>query len=432
VPTLPVDHPLRAELNAEVHARPPESLPIPGRVSYLATFADGSMREAEWAHLGALARRHGVDLPARPVNHFSRDFGAFRLKFERHTEFARYVVIVPGEDAEPFASTALQRVAPEWVAAIPGSLVVSAHAVLVAAEHDDRRSNWDQLSLRLFDGHSLVGADIGDGVATAVTDFLVGPDGFSRVLVYDRGMSPRQAGRMLQRLFEIDTYRIMALLALPVARDVLPFLLRCEGELSELTAALTTATEQDEHGLFERLTRLEAAVENVIASNDYRFSAAAAYYELVQRRIAELREIRIQGLPPFQEFTERRLAPAMSTCRTAMARQDSLSERVARANQLLSTRVGISRERQNQALLESMDRRAEAQLRLQQTVEGLSVAAITYYVIGLVGYGAKGLHALGVNLDPEVAMGVSIPVVAGLVWLVVHRVREHVTAHAAR
>jgi uncharacterized membrane-anchored protein len=430
VPVLPTDHPLRAELSAEVHARPPEQLPVPGRVSYLGMYADASTRAAEWTHLLALAARHGVALPSRPVTHFSRDFGPFRLKFERHTELARYVFIVAGAGGEPFSSTALDAVPSDWIAALPGRLLVAQHAVLLPAEGDDLRPNWDSLSARAFDGNPLVGADIGDGIATAVTDFRVRADGFGRVLVYDRGMQPRQAGRMLQRLFEIDSYRLLALLALPVARDVLPFLLECENELSALTAALTTATEQDEPALFGRLTRLEASVENVIAANDYRFGAAMAYYELVQRRIDELRELRIQGLQTFREFTERRLAPAMNTCRTAMQRQESLSARVARANQLLSTRVGISRERQNQALLESMDRRAEAQLRLQQTVEGLSVAAITYYVVGLVGYLAKALKGAGMPIDAELAVGASIPVVALGTWYLTRRVRKRLEARS--
>lgn len=428
VPTLPTDHPLRGELNAEVHARPPELLQVPQRISYVGMFADADAREAEWAHLAELAQRHGVYLPPRPVNHFSRDFGAFRLKYERHTEFARYVFIVAGEDATPFESTALDRVPAEWVARLPGTLLIASHAALVAAPGDDRRPNWEALAAQVFDGHPLIGADIGEGIATAVTDVRVRADGFNRIIVYDHGMSPRQAGRMLQRLFEIDTYRLLALLALPVARDLLPRLLEWEEELSSLTGALTTATEVDEPGLFDRLTRLEAAVENVIATNDYRFGASTAYYALVQRRIDELREIRIQGLPTMREFTERRLAPAMSTCRTAVERQESLSARVARANQLLSTRVGISRERQNQALLESMDRRAEAQLRLQQTVEGLSVAAITYYVVGLVGYLAKAAHGAGAAIEPEIAMGISVPLVAGAVWFLLHRVRRRLAA----
>ena len=161
-----------------------------------------------------------------------------------------------------------------------------------------------------------------------------------------------------------------------------------------------------------------------------RFSAAAAYHELVERRIEELREVRIQGLQTFREFTERRLAPAMRTCASVSARVESLSQRVARATQLLSTRVAVSRERQNQQVLESMNRRAEAQLRLQQTVEGLSAAAITYYVVGLVGYAAKGLKALGWPVNPDLAMAFSIPLVALATVLGVRHVRQVVTRAA--
>ena len=46
-------------------------------------------------------------------------------------------------------------------------------------------------------------------------------------------------------------------------------------------------------------------------------------------------------------------------------------------------------------LLGAMNRRQQLQLRLQATVEGLSVAAITYYIVGLVGYAAKGLKEGG-------------------------------------
>jgi uncharacterized membrane-anchored protein len=149
----------------------------------------------------------------------------------------------------------------------------------------------------------------------------------------------------------------------------------------------------------------------------------------VQRRIEELREQRIQGLQTFREFTERRLAPAMNTCRAAAARQESLSQRVARATQLLSTRVDVSREKQNQAVLESMNRRAAAQLRLQQTVEGLSVAAITYYIVGLVGYAAKGAKSAGLAVNPDLAMALSIPVVLLLGVWGLRRVRKALSRH---
>jgi uncharacterized membrane-anchored protein len=235
----------------------------------------------------------------------------------------------------------------------------------------------------------------------------------------------------VQRLLEIDAYRMMALLALPVARGLAPQLSRYEGELAELAAALIVAREPDEPLLLDRLTRLEAEIGQRQTETDYRFSAAVAYHELVQRRIAELREERIQGLQTFREFTERRLAPAIGTCRTAAARLESLAHRAARAGQLLSTRVDVTLERQNQAVLESVDRRARLQLRLQETVEGLSVAAITYYVSGLIGYLAKAAKASGVShVEPDLVTGAAIPVVALLVWLGIHRIRKAVARDA--
>lgn len=258
----------------------------------------------------------------------------------------------------------------------------------------------------------------------ALTDLRVHGDGFGRVLVEDRSLTSRQAGRMVQRLLEIDIYRMVALLALPVAREMLPVLSQCEQELTDIAVALVGASEQDEAGLLDKLTALDAAIASRSAESYFRFGAAAAYYELVQRRIGELREDRLQGLQTFREFIERRLAPAMNTCRSVAMRQELLSSRVARATQLLSTRVAVTRERQNQDVLRSMDRRAALQLRLQSTVEGLSVAAITYYVVGLVGYAAKALASVGVPIKVEIAMGVSIPFVALLMMLGIRNIRR--------
>ena len=251
------------------------------------------------------------------------------------------------------------------------------------------------------------------------------------MLLLDRSTTPRQAGRMIQRLLEIDTYRMLALLAFPVARDLSPFLVACERELADIAGSLVTAEEQDEPVMLSRLTHLAAEIERRESENRYRFGAAIAYYELVQRRIAELRETRIEGLQTFREFTERRLAPAMNTCRSAVARQESLSRRVARATQLLSTRVDVTLERQNMAVLASLNRRAKLQLRFQSAVEGLSVAALTYYVVGLVGYAAKGAKSAGLHIDPELAMGVSVPIVALLAALGLRGIRRMVTRMAA-
>jgi uncharacterized membrane-anchored protein len=272
-----------------------------------------------------------------------------------------------------------------------------------------------------------VGGGVAGGGAMAVTDFRIHSDGFSRFLLQDRNLTPRQAGRTIQRLLEIEAYRMMALLALPVARALGEALTQSERELGGITELLANAQADDETRLLDRLTRLEAEIESRYTKNLFRFSASAAYYGLVLRRIAELREQRLGGLQTIEEFLGRRLTPAMDTCQAVAARQESLSQRVARASQLLSTRVDISRQAQTQDLLASMNRRAEIQLRLQETVEGLSVAAVTYYVSALVGHLAQGLAEAGAPINPDMVEAVSIPLIAVLTWLGVGRLRKHLT-----
>ena len=422
---LPFDHPLRIELNDEVHARPPEPLQAPARVSYLALLCDTVQKEAGWAAVRDLCRRYDIEPPGGSVIHYSADLGPFRLKWERHTEFVRYTFIAGGQTSDPFLSTAISIVPADWVASLPGQVIVAANAVLI--EEEPGVIDPVAIGARWFDGNVPMGAAVSGGAATALTDFRIHADGFSRHLLLDHATTPWQAGRLMQRLLEIDTYRILALLALPIARESAPLLMDCGQELARITAALVTADAADEPGLLDRLTRLEAGIENRQSETRFRFSASDAYYELVRQRIDELREQRIQGLQTFREFTERRLAPAMNTCRSAAARQESLSQRVARATRLLSTRVDLTRERQNQALLESMDQRASLQLRLQSTVEGLSVAAVTYYVVALIGHAAEALHDAGVAVRPVLAMGVSIPVVIAVAGFGVHRIRHAVT-----
>ena len=316
--SMPPNHPQRLELNDEAHARPPESLVAPLRLSFLALLSDPAMRERERRLVGDLALRYGVAPPAPNVNHYSADLGPFRLKWERHTEFSRYKFIVAGDGPDGFAEPAIATVPGDWLAALPGEVIAATHVVLEPAL--DGPPDHELIAGRSFGGNALVGAVIAGGAAAAYTDFRIHADGFSRLLVQDRGMKPRQAGRMVQRLLEIDTYRILALLALPVARDMAPFLTRCERELADTAKSLEGSSAKDEPLLLDRLTRLEAEIESRQADTHYRFGAAAAYYELVQRRIVDLREDRIEGLQTFREFTERRLAPAMNTCRAVAQR----------------------------------------------------------------------------------------------------------------
>jgi len=419
---LPGNHPARFVLTNEVHARPYEALEPPERAFYLAVMLDPIERDRERMHVVALCERYGVGAPPEDAIHFSLDLGPFRLRWERHSEFTTYTFFARGDSPEPFVRPASSIVPAEWLAGIPGQTMVAAHAALMPRD-------WPLPPpagiAALFSGNTVVGAEIGDGVGVAFTDFRVHADGASRFLVVDRGLSRRQAGRMLQRLFEIETYRVLALLALPIARDASPEVSALERKLAEVTGTLAEPMDSDEK-LLDELTRLAARGERLIAASRYRFGAARAYYDIVERRIAELRERRLPGTQTVAEFMTRRLAPAMATIESVGRRELEFSERVARASRLLSTRVDVARERQNQELLASMDRRAKLQLRLQETVEGLSVAAITYYVVGLVGYAAKALKAAGAGVNPDIAMGVAIPIVAAIAALGVRQIRRSV------
>ncbi|MDX1595147.1 MAG: DUF3422 domain-containing protein, partial [Gammaproteobacteria bacterium] len=257
------------------------------------------------------------------------------------------------------------------------------------------------------------------------TDYQIHDDGYGWVLVRDIDLRMRQAGRLVQRLLDMESYRMMALLGLPPAREHGRELVRLDTELAELTGRINALRDaSQERDLLEALTRLAARIEHVVARTNARFSATRAYYGLIQRSIAQLREERLPGLQTFDEFVERRLAPAVRTCESVAERLGALSTRVSRASNLLRTRIDIGIAEQNRDLLASMDRRARLQLRLQQTVEGLSIVVLSYYGVGLVGYLAKGLKSAGAPLDPDLVTGLAVPVVVGVVFAGMHRLHR--------
>ncbi|MCX8503948.1 MAG: DUF3422 domain-containing protein [Beijerinckiaceae bacterium] len=407
-----VDHPQRRALNDEVHARPPERLRAPMRLTYLAMFSSGDRTKDTAAIQSLITMMSGKPL-GEEQNHYSADFGSFRVKWERHNEFVRYKFFVSGDEAHLFSDPAINVVPKEWLASLPGEVIAANHAVLLPMPEEQIRT--DQLSDEVFAGNALIGSTTSGGKGIVLTDFRIHADGFGRIVFYDGGLTPRQFGRLVQRIMEIDTYRSMALLTFPIAKELSPFLHHSEQELLSIIAGMEHATEEDEPELFDRITHLEAQVERRRSDTHFRFSAGDAYYDIVQSRVEDLREGRIEGLQTFREFNDRRLAPAMATCHAVFSRHEALLERIGRTTLLLSTRVNVTREKQNQAVLKSLDRRANLQLRLQQTVEGLSVAAISYYIVGLVGYGVKGLKAYGVDINADIAVAVSIPIVVGIV-----------------
>jgi uncharacterized membrane-anchored protein len=418
-------HPQRAALHNEVHARPPQALVAPLAISHLVMVCDLAQREASRAHIAALLHDLHLPLPDPQASHFRMDLGQFHIRWELHTEFVSWTfmcALVSERLGEVEPEPAFKAVPQSWLAALPGQCLSSLNLWVTPSPAFGASALIKQLLLE----DSLLASRVAGGAAEVYTDFCMRSDGSSRMLLLTGNLSPRRLGRLVQRLLEIETYRMAALLGLPAAREASAVLSSAERELAELASAIRSATAQDEPLLLDRLTKLAGQVESQHAATHSRFSASAAYFELVDKRISDIDEAALPGMQTIGEFMDRRLSPARSTCAWATRRQDALSQRVSRISNLLRTRVEIEQQQSSQALLATMNSRQHMQLKLQSTVEGLSVAAITYYIVGLISYLAKAAHSVGWPWSAESTSALAIPLVALAVWWSLRRLHNKV------
>jgi uncharacterized membrane-anchored protein len=367
--------------------------------------------------------------PAPAEKHHRAPFGTTVLRWEQHSEFTTYTWELPSDPGSiPFHPDAASMASAMRLVPQPGPLLVAIdlHLLADAAERTAPE--------RLFDRASLAVAENSDGAAIYATDFQPGPSGFVRILIVDRGLEAERAGALAQRVLEIETYRTLALLGLPEAQRLAPSIAASEKRLVEMTEEMQrTADLASNHRLLDELTALAADVEAGAAASVYRFGASRAYDEIIEQRLQTVGERKVGSLPTWSSFLARRMKPAMRTCVTTEARQASLSLKLARAADLLRTRVDVELEQQNQELLKSMNERTRLQLRLQATVEGLSVAAITYYVVGLFGYLVKGAHDSGrMMIEPSIVTAAFVPIAAITIWWVVRRIRSKHITHEPR
>ena len=416
------DHALRQVLHNEVHARPPEPMEVPLSISHIVMWTDRAGREASRQHLARLLSDHHLASPGAETTHLRVDLGSWRLRWEMHTEFVSWTFMREAKDdalSQTEPPTALQVVPQDWLQALPGSALAKLHLWAMPARALDN-GNF----ARILQEDSLVASTLSDGQAEIHTDFQIHADGFSRMVLFVGSVTPRRTGRIVQQLLEIETYRMAAMLGLPAARQAGAALSDAERELAELAQAIRSADRSSEAALLDRLTTLAGQVEGQYAATHSRFSATKAYFELVDRRIHDIRESRLAGQQTIAEFMDRRLSPARSTCEWAVRRQTALSERVSRMSNLLRTRVEIEQQQSSQDLLSAMNRRQGLQLKLQSTVEGLSVAAITYYLTGLVHYLAQGLDAHGWPFGVDTTTAAAVPLIALTVWLFMRRLHQ--------
>ena len=412
-------HAERDQMLAEAHARPSTPAAAPLLAARIATLSGEGGMAVDRAHMAALCRKLGAGEPGPEARWCIVDGGTWRLRWERHTELSTWTVFrpAPNEEAGSFAVTAIDVLPKDWLAAMPGEVLAAAHVALVETAP----------KVSVFAEADLVASEVAGGAVQVFTDFRAGPDGFTRFVLVQEAGGPVLAGRIVQQLFEIETYRLLALLAFPVATGAAASISGMEAEATEATLQVSQAGGVDaDRELLARLAALAGRAEALGASTGFRFAASRAYYGLVQERIAQLNERAIGGRPAIRDFMERRLAPAMRTVNAAADRQADVIARIARTTQMLAARVNIASEATNALVLKSMDRRASLQLRMQETVEGLSVAAISYYALGLIKIVMEGLSHLRLGLEPSVATAIAAPFVVFTVWWSLRRVRARI------
>jgi uncharacterized membrane-anchored protein len=419
------DHPQRYALVNELHARPFPALEVPCQALYLAVKepldAANRDRARDRAHLAALIDRHGAAHPAPGATHHAARLGRHDLTWESHTEFVTYSAFSPGLAERPFDPSATSVFPADWLASAPGKRIA---AVLIRiAPLPDDPAKVGALIEDWFVPESLACSWVLDEAAIIAGDFQIDPAGLMRFAVFVRpGTGKRRVGRIVQRLCEIEVYRAMSMLGLGRARELTARLNALDPRLSAVVAELPDdhrTAEATLHGLLE----ISAELEALATRHTFRFGATFAYEAIANQRIEVLRETRFQGRQTFGEFMRRRYDPAMRTVRSAERRLGQMAGRAGRAAELLSTRVEVERSAQNQRLLESMDRRADLALRLQHTVEGLSVVAISYYAINLASYMLMPFaEALG--LKKAVLTAALVPATVALVWVMIRRIRK--------
>ena len=419
------DHDLRYELANELHARPFPSLDAPCRAAFLAIKqprnAAARDREQDRAHLLSLLDRFGAKHPQPGATHYFGQIGRHKLKWECHTEFVTYTIFGPGVAETPFDASTFAMFPEDWLAEAPGERITSALIRVEEAEADD--SIPDKLDA-WFVAESMAVSRVLDDAAVIAGDFRIDVAGHMRIAMFVRpGTDARRIGRVVQRLCEVETYKTISMLGFFRSRALGERTGKINARLTDLMSDMTEGKMESETTL-KSLLGVSAELEKLVADSAFRLGATKAYEALVHQRIGILREVRFNGRQTFSEFMMRRYDPAMRTVKAVEAQLRAMAERAERAANLLRTQVDVERSAQNQTLLASMDRRADLQLRLQRTVEGLSVVAISYYAVNLAAYLVYPF-AEGIGLGKGATMAALTPVVLVLTWLMVRRIRQH-------
>jgi uncharacterized membrane-anchored protein len=405
------DHPLRTRVVSEMHMRRMPPLSPPMLMVQMVRLVDPEERAAERAHVLAMP---GVSQSR--ISERNRHIGGQRgdgteFLWECHSEATTATLILPASSGDPF-SAPVESVDMDWLCDAPGR-VLRAVRIAIVADSDAAAAAMDAAG---FSATELVSCTVGP--VRIWSDFLIREDHFGRLLVAGGGLPGADLGRIVQQIQELGNYRNLALLGLPLAQEQGPHVAQMEQTLVGIAERM--AAGEADHALLDQLCALAAQVTAMTANTAFRMSATAAYAQIVEDRIEALSATGVTGYQTLEDFTERRLLPATRTCASFTTRLEALSVRIERATSLLRTRVEMALQSQNAALLQSMDKNAERQLRLQRVVEGLSVVAVSYYAVSLLSYILKAVGQY-YHVAPEKLVAFSVIPIVVLVWIFLRR-----------
>ena len=409
------DHPDREMAQAEIHARPISQIAKPARVRRIAFLLGQDAQAAQAARLrvAAFCVDAGVAPPDASARRFSFETGPRRVTWELHTEFYTVTWIAPYDDAEPWPpGIGLEAVGSDRI-------VVAVRIDVVAAE------TIPPSALSGFDELSLCYSFIEGGVAQLATDFVVDDQGFTRYELAAGTVGPNLLGSIVRRVLEIETYRVLALIGISLGRSVSPQLSRLEARLTEAMEGIGVATTaSDSHATLETMHELQVAAAHTVEQTRYRFAASQAYGDILRQRLINLDEHRNGEYRTLQRYLDHRVNPALATFRALEQRQAALFEQMARSTALLGTRISLDIQTQNRTILETISHTAKSQYELQGTVEGLSTIAISYYLLGIIGY---ALHVLEPTYEHQktIAIAVLAPLIVLVVWLRMKRIHKN-------
>ena len=429
-----LEHPMRRLLNDELHARQFNEFHGTGRfiryVYFTQSHDKGLMKQ-----INKLLKSYDLPAMAAAEKFVRYETDKFAIRVERHTEFISISLI--DKDDVPCAFGRSEAYDEAAYPHLP-------FAEIAAFKHPVFHAMWLEISTmpetmpraavmqKALAGRAVSASKISSGGAHLYYSFDIDEAGYSRIALLNDTIAGHRMGRVIQRVIELETYRLLAMLNLPKVKEFSPRLDSIETELRSATEQLSAVHDaksdnqsvDDADKLLARLTSLSADLEQIYSQTSYRFAASKAYYEIVNARLFELSTSRLNGFQSIRGFLDRRMSPAMQSATAFARRMDRLSSRNAYAGQLQRSQTELVLQKQNHDLLASMNKRTSAQLRLQQTVESLSIAAVTYYGVGLIGYLAASLPLADYGVDKKIVQAIFVQIIAYVVWRQVKLVRK--------